>query len=301
MTIDPDLLFLDSKAPITPIYFNSDGWTGRSRCNIEGQVLFHAPFPTSYVVPGANGKDTPNFAGALLAADGNTIYQTQPIAHCDTAGPVTSWIVFPNVTLNGDGIRGAHGGSGLSSIGGTLRVGELVPNAPPIRHVLKVNLFANENYYRDPCYRWPAVQCDDYHDKSYGGSNPALKPGSLLALPTSINISKLGLETTPALSLAWTFQNYGAYPVDDTAWSVYALETEQGPPGSVDTEFQKAWGFSINPSSKDTPWGRDMDRIFTALSVVDNWDEATYQRVKDSNGQEGSGGGKPLQPWAPAP
>eukprot|EP01113_Clastostelium_recurvatum_P004726 TRINITY_DN12081_c0_g2_i1.p1 TRINITY_DN12081_c0_g2~~TRINITY_DN12081_c0_g2_i1.p1 ORF type:complete len:375 (-),score=80.44 TRINITY_DN12081_c0_g2_i1:175-1299(-) len=305
MTTDPDILILDatsSSSPLTPIYYNSDGWTGKSRCSIEGKVLFSAPLPSSYIIPGAQGSNTPNYAGAILDRDGVTVHQTQPMAHCTASGPYTSWIVFPNVSITQDGIRGAHGGSGLSSIGGTLRLGELVPNGSPIRHVLKVNLFAHDNYYRNPCFRWPAVQCDDYHEAQYNGTNPSLMPGSLLALPTNINITHndLGLETQPAKMLAWTLQNYGAYPVDDTAWSAYAIETEQSPRGTVDDEFQKVWRFPINEPNKNTPWGRDMDRIFMALSVIDNWNEAVYNTVKTSNGAQGAGGGAPLQPWAPA-
>ena len=44
----------------------------------------------------------------------------------------------------------------------------------------------------------------------------------------------------------------------------------------------------MTPSSKATPWARDMDRLFGALAVVDN----------NAAGAIG-GGGTPLQPPAP--
>ena len=49
------------------------------------------------------------------------------------------------------------------------------------------------------CYRWPASNCDGYFDDSssslkYGGTNPALRPGSLLALPASVSIASLGSD-----------------------------------------------------------------------------------------------------------
>jgi len=300
MTVDPDIIVLKPTQPVTPIVYNGDGWDGGSRCDKQGNTLFSAPWPTNFIVPGASGTDTPNYSGAILGADNVTIYQAQPMAHCTSTGPVTALVQYPSVKINGDGIQGAHGGSGLSSIGGTIRLGELAPNAPSIRHAFKVNLYAKENYYHiAPYYRWPAVQADGYASGNYGGTNPAVQPGSLLALDTTLDISNMGFETTPGKMLAWTFQNYGAYIVDDTAWDVYAIETEQSPDGDVVSEFQKNWGFTIDPSSKNTPWGRDMDRIFTNLSVVNNWNQNLYNQVVSSNGTLGAGGGKPLQPWAP--
>ncbi|HEX3901632.1 MAG TPA: hypothetical protein VH853_02210 [Polyangia bacterium] len=84
-------------------------------------------------------------------------------------------------------------------------------------------------------------------------------------------------------------QNYGGYVVDDIAWAVYALCVELGPDGDFTAQFQSDWGFTMAPSSKATPWARDMDRLFGALAVVDN-------NAADTVG----GGGTPLQPPAPA-
>src|SRR5207247_1068169 len=67
----------------------------------------------------------------------------------------------------------------------------------------------------------------------------------------------------------------------------------------VDTEFQSAWGFPISPASRDVPWARDMDRIFGALGVVDNWNYATWQLASASNGALGAGLGVPRVSWAP--
>eukprot|EP01121_Diplochlamys_sp_Union-15-3_P010049 TRINITY_DN2778_c0_g1_i1.p1 TRINITY_DN2778_c0_g1~~TRINITY_DN2778_c0_g1_i1.p1 ORF type:complete len:367 (+),score=80.12 TRINITY_DN2778_c0_g1_i1:88-1188(+) len=297
MTVDPDIIILDSTAPVTNVYFNSDGWSGKSRCQPEGGVIFSGPIPSSYVIPGASSSNTPNYAGAILLANGHTIVQGQPLTRCVAGGPATALVQYPSVDIYTDGIAGAHGGSGLSSIGGTLRLGELVPNGQPIRHALKINL-DSVNYYRT--YRWPASKADGCAPGCYTGKNPAVKMGSLLALNSSVDIDKMGFETEPGKMLAWTFQNYGSYIVDTTGWSVYALETEQSPAGDATEEFEKNWGFSMTPQSKNTPWGRDMDRIFLNLYVVDSWDSTVYQRVKASSGQEGAGGGAPRQPWAPS-
>ena len=300
MTTDPDVLILTPSEPITPVYYNSDAWSGGSRCDAQGGVLFDAPIPSDFVVPGASHGDTPNFATAILMADGHTLTQGQPMARCTANGTATMWWYIQN-DLYGTGVDGGHGGSMLSSLGGTIRLGELVPDGS-IRHALKVNLYGAANYYYDSAthgYRWPAKQADSCASSCYGGTNPALRMGSLLAIPASTDINSMGLETQPALMLAKAFQDYGAYVVDDTAWPVYGIETEFSPQGRVEDEFQAAWGFAIDPASTNVPWARDMARIFGAVDVVDNWDEAEWQAVSASNGTEGAGGGAPRVAWAP--
>src|SRR5256712_6988413 len=188
----------------------------------------------------------------------------------------------------------------LSSLGGVIRLGELVPGGT-IRHALKVNLFGRDNYYTGSgSFRWPATTADGCAPGCYGGSVPALRMGSLLALPPSFDVNAMGLETgEPAKILAHAFQDYGGYTVDDAAWSVYAVATEYSPSGKVDDEFAAAWNFTISPASRDVPWARDMDRIFGALAVVDNWDSSTWQTVSASNGTLGAGLGAPRVAWAP--
>ncbi|MFC1635343.1 hypothetical protein ACFL5Z_10920 [Planctomycetota bacterium] len=68
--------------------------------------------------------------------------------------------------------------------------------------------------------------------------------GALLALPATMDLDSLGLETRPARILAEAFQNYRAYIVDDTAWDVYALVTEWSPTGRFTGEFKKNWEFT---------------------------------------------------------
>ena len=300
MTTDPDVLILTPNATMTAVYFNSDGWTGASRCAAQGAVLFQAPIPSDFVVPGATPTDTPNHATAILLADGHTLIQGQPFARCASNGDATmTWSVSND--LYGTGIAGGHGRSGMSSIGGTIRLGELVPGGV-IRHAMKINLFGQNNYYYDTTtlgYRWPANQAGSCAATCFGGTTQALRMGSLLAIPASVTVDSLGLETDAAKILAQAFQDYGAYAVDDTAWSVYAIETEFSPQGRVEDEFTTAWGFAIDPATKNVPWARDMDRIFGALAVVDNWDEAQWNLVSVSDGTQGVGGGTPRVPWAP--
>jgi len=284
MTVDDDVIILEPTSPMTSVYSNNDGWSGGSRCS-PISYLYSIPMPQSYVIPGATPAQTPNNAAAVLMPDRRTLRQMQPLTRCTAGGPATAFSTAVSVDLYGDGTPGAHGGSGLSSIGGTVRLGELTPGKT-IRHALKVNVDSSALWGTSPRYRWPATTADALND--YTGVTAAMRMGALLALPPAIDVNAMGLETEPARMIAWTMQNYGAYVVDTTGWDVYALAVEQGPGGSVQEEFENTWGYTMTPSSRNNPWSRDMDRIFGALQVVDNNTAASV-----------GGGGTPRQPLAP--
>jgi hypothetical protein len=285
MTVDHDIIIQRPTAPLTPVHFNADAWTGGTRC-APGAYMYSVPIPTTYTIPGARPDDTPNYAAAVLMPDRRTFKQMQPLTRCDLGGPATAYATYPDVDIYGLGAAGAHGGSALSSVGGTIRAGELLPGKQ-IRHALKINVDAPFLWGGEGLrYRWPATQADV--PNTYTGTNASMKMGALLALPATLDINALALETEPARMIAWTLQNYGGYVVDATGWDVYALAVERGPDGDVETEFLGAWGFSMTPVSRNVPWSRDMARIFTALHVVDNNDAASI-----------GGGGTPLQPLAP--
>jgi hypothetical protein len=283
VTTDQDVIVMQPSAPLTPIVWNGAGWSGGSRCSAQGPVLGRAPIPTNLVVP----TSTNNYSFAVLMTDGQTVVQGQPLARCSAGGTATALHLSPPANLYTDGTLGAHGGSGMSSLGGTVRLGELVPGAPPIRHALKVNLDGAADYW-PVGFRWPAVKEDGYGPQRYGGKVPALKMGALLALPASLNLASLNLQTAPGRMIAWTLQNYGAYCVDDAARSVFSIATELGPAGAVATQFQQGWGYPFSSGVKDTPWAKDIATIVANLAVVDNNSPASI-----------GGGGTPRQPYAP--
>ena len=280
---DQDVIIMRPTAPLTPIAYNGAGWSGASRCGGGGTVLATAPIPSNLIVPGSSG----NYAFAILMPDGHTVLQGQPLARCTAGGAATALHLAPSADLRTDGTLGAHGGSGLSSLGGTIRLGELTPGAPPIRHALKVNLDGAADYW-PVGFRWPAVKEDSYGPQRYRGKVPALKMGALLALPASLNLASLNLQTTPGRMIAWTLQNYGAYCVDDAGRSVNSIATELGPDGSVTDQFQKTWGVPFVSGVNDTPWARDIASIFAHLAVVDNNSPTSI-----------GGGGTLLQSYAP--
>jgi len=289
--IDDEYIFLDSTAPITDINYSDAAWTGRNRCNATGGLLLQVPFPANYVVPNNLG----NNAAVFLMPDNRTLVHAQPITRCVAGGPATSVIKFSGVDIYGDGRFGSHGGSGLSALGGSIRLGEFRPGIP-IRHAIKIDVDTPVVLSRcssaSDCFRWPAFFADSGAAGSYGSQNanpvPGMKMGSLLAIPTSTNINNLGLESVPGQMLAWTLQNYGAYIVDSTGGPGFVIAAETGPNGSMRDQFRADFGMNLEQRVNDnTPWSRDMQRLIQALYLVNN------------NGPTSiGGGGTPLQPLA---
>ena len=270
-----------------------------------------------------------NNAMALLLADNVTVVQMQPAYRCGfhPAPLLARWgnvtdggpQRFANVTsILGDGAGGAHGGSGLSSIGGSVRLGELVPGAPPIAHALKIEL-GNWWYYgasqQNPKtadnggrsqYVWPATGSNagftNGSSGSYIGTNPHVSPGALLAIPASVAPS---VHVTTALGgiFLQAMVDYGAYIVDGSGsgpnkdplhrnLAAICMDAE------VNAEMRHNYGFSMaypkgvrnpaldpaQPRAQDDLYG-DLLRIFQALHAVSNNGPASI-----------GGGGTPRKP-----
>jgi uncharacterized protein YjdB len=284
MTTDEDhIVFYNSANPLKSVYEMSGSWGGREP-NSNGNVLFSVRIPSGYTYYHATNNNC-----FTLFTDNENFIQTQPMQYMSSYGKWTSKYVWASQSVYGDGILGNHGGAGMSGFGGTVRIGELNPGSV-IKHALKVNIYcALYAYYRtsEPDgksgYRWPAVKCDSGAGDSgsgnyYGGSNPEVQMGTLLALKPDFNISSL--RTEPAKILAKAMQDYGAYIVDNTAWDVYAIETEEGPQGSVANQVLSNYGISYSTSANKNnqngantqtwDWAKDMADIFTNLHAVTN-------------------------------
>jgi hypothetical protein len=239
--------------------------------------------PDNLIVPDATNTDTPNNASAFLMPDGKTLVQLNPLARCQAGGNVYGWRT-PSLSIYGDGLRGGHGGSGLSSIGGSIRLGELT-GSKPIRHALKVAIWAKKYLYyssSNPGYRWPADRADSGAASTYGGTNPSLVQGTLLAIPPRVTATSLGLQTRAGRKLFHALQNYGGYVVDDSYWDAHYFAVENG----VLKEFRDTFGYDFTGTSG--PFYNDVMKLFKALYIVDN------------NGPTSvGGGGKPRAPLAP--
>jgi hypothetical protein len=177
------------------------------------------------------------------------------------------------------------------------------PTGP--KHVLKITVPLRQVGYKPPtgsqAHRWPATAHDgiwNHPTEGYGtfgtalgngnNTNSQMVMGSLLAIPGSVDIDALGLETTPGWQLAWTFQNYGAYIVDNGGIHLN-IAVERGTNGDFETQFASDWGLTFfNTYSANTAWTRDVGRIWQALQVVTNNSPTSI-----------GGGGTPRQPLAP--
>ncbi len=293
---DTDYLVLQPNAPLVDVRYSDAGWGGSDRCPpSSSMVLASVPMPDDFIVPSSGY----NNAAAVLAQDGRTFVQFQPLARCTNGGVATSLVRAPDADLYGDGIKGAHGGSGLSSIGGTLRLGELRPGQEGPHHALKftMDLYMFYKCTQDSdCYRWPAQHADSYAVGHYGWgnnnpnvNNTAMKMGALFALAPDLDITSLGLKTEAAQELAWTLQNYGGYVDDDSYGSSFLIGTEISPDGSFQDQFKSDYGFDFNTGSDSGgDWTGDFQKIMPKLKVIDN------------NGPNHiGGGGTPRQPLAP--
>lgn len=256
---------LKADDPYRPVYV--PGAWGEGRCTGTKPVELWLPIPDDLIVPDATTKpySTPNNGSAFLMPDGKTLVQLEPLARCQHGGSIYGWR-YPNIDIYGEGIGGAHFGSGLSAIGGSVRKGELTSNQP-IRHALKVLLWGEKYLYyskENPGHRWPADRADANAAKQYHGKNPALVQGALLAILPSQTEESLNLQTPAAKKIFHALQDYGAYVVDDAGWDAHYLAVERG----VLDEFRNTFGYDFEGRSGQ--FHDDFMKLFQALQIVDN-------------------------------
>ena len=239
---------------LQPVYRCTDGATN----SFDGGTLVVAPPPPPPLPP------------PPLFANRNVFCGNEGEQVCNTSGnggKVPS--LYPRcASIFGDGALGAHGGSGLSVLGGSVRAGEISPSSPPIQHALKLELFAHQYYFGmhnghrlqnitqgnggRTQYVWPATSSDNYccwphHPLAYNGSFAYLAPGALLAIPTAIAVTVSPL-TAPGKKIKQALVDYGAYVVDDTASDSAALIFEP----AAEAEFKQLYNLSLETSSG--PW-----------------------------------------------
>ena len=280
-------------------------WTSASDCDEDGANCRSAPGQSN------------NNAMAMLLPDNETIVQMQPVYRC---GPHPKPLLarwgnstdggpqqFPNLTsILADGTLGAHGGSGLSSIGGSIRLGELLPGAPPIGHALKLELgnwwYWGSSELNPPTpynggntqYVWPATgsnakfnRTTKSSDAGYTGTNRHLAPGALLAVPAS-NAKSVNATTVVGRRILQALVDYGGYVVDGSGrgsaphphHNLAALCMD----AQVNAEMRRAYGFNMAypagvrnpavpgpaPQPAAAALYADLLAIFRALHVVTN-------------------------------
>jgi hypothetical protein len=239
-----------------------------------------------------------NNVAAFLLPDG-TVEQLGPFMRMHRGGELVG-IPHPfghGIPLTGPGIIGGHWGSGMSSLGGSLRHGELTGDAP-IRHALKIDVQGRKYLRHDrndptPGFRWPAIMCDNYagkdpNDGGYNGKDPRFEMGALLAIHPRHTAASLGLTTKPAKKILQALQDYGAYIVDDAGSDSYWF----CPSYEATGEFREVFGYDLdaNPGTRGPgkDWYDDVMKLVRVLAVIDN-----------NRADNVAGGGKRRRPPAP--
>jgi hypothetical protein len=241
-------------------------------------------FPEDLIIPDADPPHTPNACAAFLMPDGRTLRQLEPACRVEQGKHIVGWLHGEDQDLYGMGIKGTHYGSGLSAFGGSIRKGELT-RKQPIRHALKINIWGKKYlYYGEDRkgFRWPADRSDSYAKDNYGGKNPAMVMGTLLAVPPGLSAEALGVKTAVGKKIFQALQDYGAYIADDSAWDAHDLSVERGVPEEVKAKY----GYAM--TGYDGPFWEDMNKIVTVLAYVDNNSESNV-----------GGGGTPRKALAP--
>ncbi|CAN5344311.1 hypothetical protein BH09ACT12_BH09ACT12_27850 [soil metagenome] len=298
-TPEEDLLLIAPAAPPRDVYATTAGWDAdRTRCgSATDEVLVDdLPIPEGWTTdPGYDGA-TPNQSTAIVLP-GLTLLELQPFHVCPDGTAVAqyappAWRGSSLLTggVAGDIGGGAHGGSGLTAFGGTIRLGEWVPGGR-IQHALKVTVSGDELSSGQGGYRWPADRADVDFATTYLGAVPAARMGALLTLDPGFDVD--ALTTEPARIIATALQQYGAYVVDDAGRRTVAYSVEWGPQGRVQDEFEDVWGFEMAGRVDETTGDQhdflaDMEQIDLGLQVVD-----------DNTAETVGGAGAALAPFAP--
>jgi len=140
-------------------WFNQGHWgppkTPEAYCSISGEEIgkLHVPYNFTSPLGGASGNPGPstawggNYPVVLLQPDQQTVLLSQPVYRCAPGSPWLSrkpqdGFEYANIVTDNGNLGSGHGGSGLSGLGGAIRMGEMLPNSPPIRHALQIEFWA---------------------------------------------------------------------------------------------------------------------------------------------------------------
>lgn len=189
----------------------------------NGSIRFNTPV-------GIGFYGTTDKVAVIIDPTGTTAYEMWRGSHSDALGSYhASYLI--RVDLKGSGIASGEGRSegvrafGGSILGGLIRCSELETREIP--HAVAVLISptqARKGATGAEQRVWPAMQTDNGGKNSYEGLVPM---GRLLAIPPSVDISKLAL-TPEGEALAHAFQRYGGYVVDTATNTMSIGAVEQG-------------------------------------------------------------------------
>lgn len=239
---DECYLAFDTVAPLRKLIDRKYWWPYPQQgfTPVDTGVLVRAP--DDWIIPPPNPPHLPNRGSAALLPSG-LAQEWQYTVRESGSDIITLHEGLRAVyDLEGDGLTGAngfsaHGGSGMTAIGGTIRKNELLESFGPIQHALAITMNTGKWATKQGGnitngYRWPAIASDNYWNNAGTGntndvnnfgygtwdngdySKDGLGMGTLLALPQSFNITAQNFETTAGRKIAEALRSYGAYVVD---------------------------------------------------------------------------------------
>ena len=238
-----------------------------------------------YITDDFYRPDEPNGCTSFLMPDGQTVREYNSFSRTGYGDDPYGYKPDGNDdNLYNGGFIGGHAGSGMSVIGGSIRQGTL-ESGNGINHALKIELdwavlFRNQNAsdYQQETFRWPARNSDGNYTNgqgnppAYGGNNPALRIGSLLALPPDTSISDMqnyqGLSNYGA-QIAQALKTYGAYVVD-TSGNYRLYNGNYTASLCIEAGEETDYFSQDNNYYNTTQFFTDMAIIYPQLYVVDS-------------------------------
>ena len=160
--------------------------------------------------------------------------------------------------------------SSIALTAGDLRPGELKNG---IRHALSGSMAYNgaaPGVAGGQCWVWPATSADGNVTSAGCPSNgDNIYMGSLLAIPPTVGLNRLGLKTPEGLTLALALQHYGLYIVDGGPQMGPHLLADQYAQGDIPGDSLYTGG------SSRTDFSADLLVLVKQLQVVTNSFEPT--------------------------
>jgi hypothetical protein len=253
------IYYAQSSDPTVQIYYNPNIWTNIA--NGTWLISGNSPTVEAKIMAGAtttwgghtfNQYSTADVTGATCVAPANYHAQTSnywtptpqvPASAIPSPGADSHMAVFqPNgwaletmgtIRLSngnivcmyasytwpesyGTGFQNGRRASMIPNYAGVIRNGELISGT--ISHALSVDIGQNALKRQ---INWPAYTVD--MNNSYSGAIPY---GALLALPSSLNISTLGLTTPLGVAIANAAKTYGMYVVDASSNNEFVINSE---------------------------------------------------------------------------
>ena len=265
------VLTVDTSAPTVDLKLGS-GWSYPERSNPTGGVL--AQFRLSADAGVAETTRNGNGHFGIYDPASGTVYQG--IALWRSPGSSTmltlQFLSKFNVNASTDHGSGGYRGAGFSALGGMIRKGEINSR---IGHALAVLVDAR-GLYKNSYFTWPASKADDNATNTvtgYLGTNMSYMMGSLLVIPSTVDVNSINWKTMQGKVIALCAQEYGFYVSDDNATTnAFAFAMDYQACGDIGLTVNQVTGAqTVDPAKLDyNSFFDDVMRILTMLKAVTN-------------------------------